>query len=139
MLASTGIILSSVTMIAPIAVPIAISAITALAGVTTAITKKVSSCSQSKLNSYQRKYMISSEGFSRISTMISAGLDDEVISGDEFSAITAVYNSTMKKLEQENINNNDNVIIARTTSTDSNKYNPGTNKHDINNINKPGI
>ena len=127
MLASTGIILSSVTMIAPIAVPIAISAITALAGVTTAITKKVSSCSQSKLNSYQRKYTTASEGFSRISTMISSGLDDEVISGDEFSAITAVFDSTMKKLEQDNNNNN----VTRNTSTNSGKYLAGKNLTDF--------
>ena len=39
-MAGTGIILSSVTMIAPIVVPIAISAVTTIAGVATAITKK---------------------------------------------------------------------------------------------------
>ena len=45
-MAGAGIILSSVTMIAPIAVTIAISAVTTIAGVTTAIAKKISSCSQ---------------------------------------------------------------------------------------------
>jgi len=38
-MAGAGIILSSVAMIAPIAVPIAISAVTIIAGVATAITK----------------------------------------------------------------------------------------------------
>ena len=45
-MAGDDIILSSVAMIAPIAVPIAISAMTTIAGVATAITKKLSSCSQ---------------------------------------------------------------------------------------------
>jgi len=46
-MAGVGIILSLVTMIAPIAVPIAISVVTTLAGVATAITKKLS-CSLRK-------------------------------------------------------------------------------------------
>ena len=45
-LASAGIILSSVTMIAPVAVPIAISAIATLAGMTTAITKQYLVCNR---------------------------------------------------------------------------------------------
>jgi hypothetical protein len=48
-MAGAGIILSSVAMIAPIAVPIAISAVTTIAGVANAITKKLSSCAQEKL------------------------------------------------------------------------------------------
>ena len=40
-MAGAGIILSSVTMIAPIALPIAISTVTTIAGIATAITKKI--------------------------------------------------------------------------------------------------
>ena len=46
-----GVILSSVTMIAPIVVPIVISSITTLGGVAVAISKKLSSCSEENLTS----------------------------------------------------------------------------------------
>ncbi len=98
LLAGAGIILSSVTMIAPIAVPIAISAITTVAGISTAITKKVSSCAQAKLTDYTTKYTIVEGAYSRISSMISASLDDSVITADEFYTITELYNSTMTKI-----------------------------------------
>jgi hypothetical protein len=147
-MAGAGIILSSVTMIAPIAVPIAISAVTTLAGVATAITKILSSCSQRKLNEYTVKHQIASNGYSHLSSVISSSIDDTVITEDEFSAMVRIYDSAMKsveftKLEMENNfnnnnNNNNNVRdIARTTSTNSRKYHPVTNKYDINNINQP--
>jgi hypothetical protein len=135
-MAGTGIILSSVTMIAPIAVPIAISAVTTIAGVANAITKKLSSCAQEKLNEYTVKHQIASNGYTQLSSLISSSIDDSLITDDEFSAMVRIYNSAISKLET--INNNNNVI-NRVTSTNSNKYNSGTNKHDINNINKPGI
>ena len=133
MLASAGIILSSVTMIAPIAVPIAISAITTLAGITTAITNKISSCSQSKLRDYISKYNTAIDASSKLSTLISSYVDDNIITDAEFSMITSTYNTAMLKLER---NNNNNDIVNGTTPTNSVKYNSGTNKHDINNINK---
>jgi hypothetical protein len=135
-MAGTGIILSSVTMIAPIAVPIAISAVTTIAGVANAITKKLSSCAQEKLNEYTVKHQIASSCYTQLSSLISSSIDDSLITDDEFSAMVRIYNSAISKLET--INNNNNVI-NRVTSTNSNKYNSGTNKYDINNINKPGI
>ena len=137
-MAGAGIILSSVTMIAPIAVPIAISAVTTLAGVATAITKKLSSCSQGKLNEYTVKHQIASNGYSQLSSLISSSIDDTVITEDEFSAMVRIYDSAMK-LEIVNDNNNNNNVsdIASTTSTNSKKCHLVTNKHDIININKP--
>lgn len=137
-MAGAGIILSSVTMIAPIAVPIAISAATTIAGVANAITKKLSSCAQEKLNEYTVKHQIASNGYTQLSSMISSSIDDSLITADEFSAIVNIYDSAISKLEKfqlENTNNNNNVI-GRITSTNSSKYNSGTNKHDLNNINK---
>ncbi len=98
LLAGAGIILSSVTMIAPVAVPIVISAITTVACISTAITKKISSCSQAKLTDYLTKYTITEGAYSRISAMISNALDDSVITADEFCTITELYNSTMTKI-----------------------------------------
>ena len=95
LLAGAGIILSSVTMIAPIAVPIALSAITTLAGVTTAVTAKISSCSQTKLREYSSRYTIVSDASSLLSSMILTYLDDAVITDEEFSTVTAVYKSAI--------------------------------------------
>ncbi len=109
LLAGAGIILSSVTMIAPIAVPIAISALSTVIGISTAITKKISSCSQTKLTDYLTKYNITEDANSRISSMISNSLDDEVITADEFHTITQLYNSTLTKitnLDKTNWKNN---------------------------------
>ena len=47
-----GIIPSSVTMIAPVVVPVCKTAATTIAGVATAITQVLSSCPQGKLNEY---------------------------------------------------------------------------------------
>jgi hypothetical protein len=129
---AAGIILSSVTMIAPVVVPIAISAVATIAGILTGITKKLSSCSQSKLNDYVIKFHIASAGYSQLSSLISSSLDDTTISDSEFSTMAQLYKQTMLKLEQ---NNNNNNVVARTTSTNSNKYNTGENKHDISNLN----
>ena len=146
-MAGTGIILSSVTMIAPIAVPIAISALTTIAGVATAITKKLSSCSQRKLNEVTIKHQIASSGYSQLSSLISSSIDDSIITEDEFSAMVRIYDSVVSKLEEfqienvsleiKNNNNNNDNVIARTASTNSRKYQTETNKYDINNINKP--
>ncbi len=97
-LTGAGIILSSVIMISPIAVPIVISSIATLAGISTAIIKKLSSCSQDKLNDYLAKYIIIEDAYLRISSMISTSLDDSVITGEEFTKITELYNSTMTKI-----------------------------------------
>ena len=78
-MAGTGIIISSVTMIAPVAVPIVISAVTTIAGVATAITKKLSSCSQGKLNEYTVKHQTASNAYSQLSSLLSSSLDDTVI------------------------------------------------------------
>ncbi len=127
LLAGAGFILSSVTVIAPIAVPIAISAITTVAGISTAITKKLSSCAQVKLSDYTTKYIIVEGACSRISSMISNSLDDSVITADEFYTITELYNSTMTKIagnlsisneiQIENLKNIKNVRDSD-TSTD---------------------
>ena len=135
-MAGAGIILSSVTMIAPFAVPICISAATTIAGVSTAITKKISSCSQRKLGDLL-KYHIVSNAHSQLSTMISSSIDDSFISDDEFSAMVRLYDCTMSKLKTEiannfnNNNNNNNDIVARTASTNSGEYCPGENSADI--------
>ena len=138
-MAGTGIILSSV--------PIAISALTTIAGVATAITKKLSSCSQRKLNEYTIKHQIASNGYSQLSSLISSSIDDSIITEDEFSAMVRIYDSAESKLEEfqienfsleiKNNNNNNDNVIARTASTNSRKYQTETNKYDINNINKP--
>ena len=113
-----GVILSSVVMIAPIAVPICISAIATISGVVSIITKKVSSCSQRKLQDYMVKLDIVSTSYKELSLVISVSLDDAMISDDEFSRMIKLYDLTMSKLEIDNINNNgDNV--AGTTSTNS--------------------
>ena len=126
MLASAGVVLSSVTMIAPIVVPIVLSAVTTIAGVITAITKKISSCSQTKLHTYSSKYAIVNDAHSLLSSMISLSLNDEIITDDEFVAIVAVYKSAMSKLEEfqlENfplkIQNNNNDDVTRITPADS--------------------
>ena len=116
-MAGAGIILSSVIMIAPIAFPIDISAVTTIAGVATAITKKISSCSQEKLNDYTVKHQIASNGVSQLSSLISSSIDDTIITEDEFSAMVRIYDAAMKsvaKLElvNDNINN-----VSGTTST----------------------
>ena len=111
-MAGTGIILSSVTMIALVTVPICKSVVTTIAGVTTAITKQLSSCSQIKLNDYTVKHHIVYNAHSQLSTLISSSIDDSFISDDEFSAMVRLYYSTMSKLEMEIANdfnnNNDN-------------------------------
>jgi len=126
-------------MIAHIAVPIAISALTTIAGVASAITKKLSSCSQGKLNEYTRKHQIASNGYSQLSSLISSSIDDTLITEEEFSAMVRIYDAAMiPKLETEN--NCNNVTKTRrvsTTSTNSRKYHSVTNKYDINSINKP--
>ena len=144
-MAGTGIILSSVTMIAPIAVPIAISAVTTIAGVASAITKKLSSCSQEKLSEYKVKYQIVSNGYSQLSSLISSSIDDTIITEEEFSSMVRIYDAAVSKLEMkivndENLldfNNDNNNNVSRTTSTNSRKYHSATNKNDINSINKP--
>jgi hypothetical protein len=104
-MAGAGIILSSVTMIAPIAVPIAISTVTTFAGVATAITKKLSSCAQGKLNEYTIKHQIASNGYSQLSTSISSSIDDTIITEDEFSAMVRIYDSAVSKIEDFSIEN----------------------------------
>jgi hypothetical protein len=135
-MAEAGIILSSVTMIAPIAVPIAISAITTIAGVATAITKKLSSCSEGKLNEYTTKYQIVSNGYSQLSSMISTSLDDTVITDEDFSAMRHIYDTAMTKLESTNNNNGSKTRRVSITSTNSRKYHPETIKDDIDIIKK---
>ena len=97
-------------MTAPVVVPIVISSIATLAGITTAIPKKVSSCSQCKLGNYRRRYTIVSDAYTQLSSMFSEDIDDEVITAEEFSAMSALYNSAMTKLEEINNNNNDKII-----------------------------
>ena len=139
-MAGTGIILSSVTMIAPIAVPIAISAVTTIAGVANAITKKLSSCSQEKLNDYTLKHQIASNGYTQLSTLMSSSIDDSLITVEEFSAMVSIYDSAISKLETTN-NNNDGITSTNSGKYRSNskKYKSGTNEDDINSINKTGI
>ena len=140
MLASAGIILSSVTMVAPIAVPITISAISTIAGVATAITKKISSCSQSKLREYIYKYNTAVDASTKLSTLISSSVDDNIITDAEFSAISLIYNSAMSKLEKFVLErDNNNNVVTGSTPTNSIKYKTDTNKHDINNINETRI
>jgi len=104
-MAGAGIILSSVTMIAPIAVPIAISTVTTFAGVATAITKKLSSCAQGKLNEYTIKHQIASNGYSQLSSLISSSINDTVITEDEFSKMVRIYDSAVSKIEDFSIEN----------------------------------
>ena len=134
-MAGAGIILSSVTMIAPIAVPIAISAVTTFAGIATAITKKISSCSQEKLSEYKVKHQKVSNGYSQLSSLMSSAINDTIITEEEFTAMVRIYDSAIKN-DFKNDNNN-NVARVSITSTNSRKYHPAKNKHDINNINKP--
>jgi hypothetical protein len=142
-MAGAGIVLSSVTMIAPIAIPIAISAATTVAGVATGITKKLSSCSQRKLCDYAMKHQIVFNAYSKLSELISTAIDDSVLSDIEFSAITQLYNSAVSKLEIENnpadYNSEDESGTDTITSTDRRKYRSGTNQHDIDNINAARI
>jgi hypothetical protein len=105
-------------MIAPIAVPICISAVATLSGVVSIITKKISSCSQNKLHDYTIKLNIASASYQELSSMISTSLDDESISDDEFSQINKLYNLTMSKLEIDN-NNNNGADVTGATSTNS--------------------
>ena len=42
--------------------------------------------------------------------MFSEDIDDEVITAEEFSAMSPLYNSAMTKLEEVNNNNNDKII-----------------------------
>ena len=142
-MAGAGIVLSSVTMIAPIAIPIAISAATTVAGVATAITKKLSSCSQRKLYDYTMKHQVVFNAYSRLSELISGAIDDSHISDIEFSVMTQLYNSAVAKLEIENnFPDSNNVTKTRrgsTTSTDRGEHHSGTNKHDIDHINEARI
>lgn len=138
-MAGAGIILSSVIMICPIAVPIAISAVTTLGGIATAITKKISSCSQRKLHNVVICYSIAYDAYLKLSELISASLDNN-ITDSEFSAISSCYHSALIKLER--YNNNNNVAKHRgvsITSTDRREHHSGTNKHDIDNINEARI
>ena len=114
--AGAGVILSTVTMMAPIAVPIAISAATTIAGVANAITKKISSCSQKKLSDYTVKHQIVSDAYSKLSDLISLSIDNSFISDVEFSTMVQVYKSAMSKIEsfQPEIENH----VAETASMD---------------------
>jgi hypothetical protein len=94
----SGIILSSVTMIAQIAVTMCISAATTIAKVISLITNNISSCSQGKLHDYTVKFHTMSTAYTQLSSMISSSLDDTLISDDEFSRMVHVYNSAMSKL-----------------------------------------
>jgi hypothetical protein len=143
-MAGAGIILSSVTMVAPIAVPIAISAVTTFAGIANAITKKISSCSQEKLNDYIVKHQTVSNGYSQLSSLMSSSIDDTIITEDEFSAMVRIYDTAIKNAsvfssiaKLEIVNNNNNDARDSTTSADSRKYHSAENKHDINIVNKP--
>ena len=142
-MAGAGVLLSSVTMIAPVAVPIAISAVTTIAGVATAITKKLSSCSQKKLSEYTIKHHIVSDAYSKLSELISDSINDSDISGVEFFAMTRLYNSAMSKLEIEDSEYNSNNVAKRagfsTASTDRGEHHTGEHKHDIDNINEARI
>jgi len=140
-LASAGIILSSVTMTAPVVVPVIISSLATLAGVATAVTKKISSCVQTKLADYRDRYTIVSDAYSKLSTMFSTNLDDEVITAEEFSAMSDCYNIAMTKLESTNNNSNGGITSTNSDKyqSDSKKYKSDTNKDDINSINKTGI
>jgi len=104
-IAGAGIVLSSVTMTAPIAIPICISAVTTLAGIITGVTKKLSSCSQRKLQEYTIKLSIVSDAYSELSGLISAAINDEEITDNEFSNINKLYNTAIEKLENNIINN----------------------------------
>ncbi|KAL3876523.1 hypothetical protein ACJMK2_034364 [Sinanodonta woodiana] len=120
-------------MIAPIAVPICISAAATIAGLISIITKKISSCSQKKLQDYIVKYDIVSTAYLELSVLISLSLDDTFISDDEFSAMVQIYDLAISKLKQDNNNNDNNSNdcvdsdIGRITSTNSNKYNSDKN------------
>ena len=124
-LAGTGIILSSVIMIAPIVVPAVISTVATISGVITAITKKISSCCTAKFQAYSSAYTAASNGYLQLSTLISNAIDDEIITDAEFTAMSTLYNTVMSSLKKDfplktqNNNNNDNVIdVNRVTSTD---------------------
>ena len=131
-MAGAGIVLSSVTMIAPIAVPIAISAVTTLAGIATAITRRLSSCLQRKLHKVFIGHSIAFNAYSKVSELISTSIDDSTITDIEFLAISAVYNSAMSKLERHN--NNDNNNVTRTASANRGEHHSDSNKHDIDNL-----
>jgi hypothetical protein len=140
-MASAGVIMSTVTMMAPIAVPIAISAATTIAAVATAITKKLSSCFQKKLSDYTARYRVVFDAYSKLSELISLSIDNSFISDVEFSTMTQLYNSAMLKLEIEDSVNNNVTTIQRTATASTNRgeYHSDTNKHDIDNIKKSTI
>ena len=147
-LTGTGIILSSVTTVAPLVVPIVISAVATIGGVITAITKKISSCSQAKFYEYSLRADIVSRGYLQLSTMISNILNDEFITDEEFIATTTLYNtvtSSLKKnftLKTTPLLYNNNVIDGVDTPnapTDCSKYSTDNNNADFNNDKNIGI
>ena len=127
-LTGAGIILASVTMIAPVVVPICISAVATIGGISTGIAKKISSCSQSKLQNYLLQFHIASTAYSQLSLMISSSLDNTIISDSEFSAMVSIFDSAISKLEQQHeYNNNDN--------TDGIGKHKPKNQNDLNSLN----
>jgi hypothetical protein len=100
-------------MTAPIAIPICISAVTTLAGIITGVTKKLSSCSQRKLQEYTNKLSIVSDAHSELSILISTAMKDQEITDDEFFNINKLYNATISKLECNIINNVERKISRK--------------------------
>ena len=99
-LAGIGIILTSV-----VTSQIAIGGIAVLSNVIMAITKRLSSCSQNKYQENSIKLSIVTSAYDELSGLISAAMNDQDISDSEFSAIKNSFNSAMKKLEFNIINN----------------------------------
>jgi hypothetical protein len=58
-------------MTSPIVVPVVISAVATIGGVITAITKKILSCSTTKLHKYLSRYTTASNAYSQLSTIFS--------------------------------------------------------------------
>ena len=87
-----------------------------------------------KFHAYSSAYIIASNGYLQLSTLISNALDDEIISDAEFTTMTSLYNTVTSSLEKDFLlkthNNDNNVndvvdsVHATVTSTDHNKYNP---------------
>ena len=90
-IAGTGLLLSTITMTAPAVVTIIVSTATTCAGIFSIISKKISTCTNDKLNEYIMKLHTATAAYTKLCSYISAYLGDGKISDEEFVTIMKTY------------------------------------------------
>ena len=97
--AGAVLVLSAVTMTSPVVITICVSASTTIAGVFNIIANKISTCTNEKLSDYAVKLHAATASYSKLSQLISEGLNDASISDSEFALMTKIFSEAMTVIE----------------------------------------